>query len=483
MGRIYKITLKDPSVAEKLPHIFPGSGKAFYISAANHKRLIEEKIAFSVLGEIDTDALTNHIVYPFKNFLYSTPTAGAVEEIFAKLHAVSDGGVLKYAVYTGRSIPPDPDSFYMDALGGQRRYQWKIIDRREQEISLADTFPHLIRRIQDSNTRVVASFGAGGLRFFAHGSAMKFFNATGISEHIDEVWGTGGGAFSAYGFARGVPPEVFEQKGYDLYREQYRYDHATLRGRIRSWLKILSAQFNSDLLKRYSDHILKMHMIISQLVSQRPLVIPFYCVAHNTKRGHNEVFSPVPQEITSAEDFIHHIDPIESIIAMSCIPLVHTPESLRKSMDSGFYMDGSIAEDTSLFSIYKKWKLDRTQRREKRERLLIISLNTFPQMAKNEWFMRRYVDRILPLNLYRALMQISDIVITARYHEHAEILSSMAGVEILRINFPLETSSFLDGRVIPTIIQNAQTSLLKELQSVEYKLAEAERLSSASGYR
>lgn len=474
MGQIYKIKIQAASLPEEWPHLFPGRSGTYYVSSANHRRLAEANARFMTLGSIETDALSGHVIYPFKNFLYSTPSPEALEEIFAKLMAESDGGLLKYAVYVGRGTPLEEGAFYLDTVGGQRRYQWRIVDTRSEETSLADTFPHLIGRVMNPDARVVVSFGAGGLRFFAHGTAMKFFNATGLLPRIDEVWGTGGGAFSAYAYAKGVPPEAFEQKGYDLYHEQYRYDRSTFSGRLLRLFSALLAQFNADLLKRYSEHILKMHMIISQMVKDRPLLTPFYCVAYNPARGHNQIFSTVPQELPTPDDFITSLDSVESIIAMSCIPIVHIPEHLRKSSTAGFYMDGSIAEDTSIFSIYRKWMYDRRLGLEKRRKLLIVSLNTFPQMAKSQWLMKRYVDRLLPLNVFRAIMQLSDIVVSARFREHAEILSLMSGVEVLRINFPLETSSFLDGRVIPTIIQNAQTSLLKELRELECLLASSQ---------
>jgi predicted acylesterase/phospholipase RssA len=352
-----------------------------------------------------------------------------------------------------------------------RNYQWKIVSSKKGEKSLAETFPKLVELIHDKDTKVVLSFGAGGLRFFAHASMMKFLSAVKATPLIDEVWGCSGGAFSAYAYAMGVTPEDIEQKGYDLYHERCDLRFASSR-LAAAKMRIMDTIFpaSPNLLREYALFQITMRNALLQLIEGKQLEKPFYCTAYNVNAEHNDVLTPTQPLPERYKDFVMHADPIDSIIASSAIPVVFVPKAIRKGVHKEQYIDGSIAENIPLLPVYRKWEIDKEIGMEKRGKLLIIAINTFPKVAERPFFKRRFVKRMPFVDILRFGLELFDLVMNIRFDEEFESLSQDQRVKVVKINLPLKTPMLLNCKAIPTIIHNAQTDLMDELLKVEGSL-------------
>ena len=471
MPNIYEVQIKDPIVVAKFTHLFQTKTPTRYIiSEACLDLLKEAEIRPKIIKTIDISRIEQHIIYPYRNFLYSTPDQGAIDEISAKIVASERDGKLPYAIFFGRNPELAPGAFILDRVGRQRNYQWKIVDAIEKQKSLAETFPKLLRLMEDEDTKVVLSFGAGGLRFFAHPSVMKFINAIRAKSYIDEVWGCSGGAFSAYAYAMGATPEDIEQKGYDIYHGRCDLRFALSRfeiTRMRLLDRILP--LSPNLIKEYALIHLMMRNALSQLVTSKELEIPFYCTAYNIQKEHNDILSPLKLP-KIYKDFIIHAKAIDSIVASSTIPVIYVPKMIRSGFHKEYYIDGAIAEDVPLLPVYRKWTIDRANQVEKRKRLLILAINTFPRVANRHWLRYGFFKKMPFMKLLRYTLRIFDLFMNIRFDEKFETISQDPKVKVLRINLPLNTPAFLDCKAIPTIIYNAQTNLIKKLLEVEGSL-------------
>jgi len=469
MAKIYEIRITDPVMIEGFTHLFPSKGHDLYFVSSSNLEILESAgIKHKVIKEFDTEPIEGHIIYPYRNFLYDTPDHGAIDEICAKLKSLEQKGKIPYAVFLGRNPDLQPDAFILDRVGRSRHYQWKIVATKKGEKSLAETFPKLVERMHDKDTKVVLSFGAGGLRFFAHASVMKFLAALRATSLIDEVWGCSGGAFSAYAFAMGVTPEDMEQKGYDLYHERHDLRSTTSKYSAAK-MRIMEAIFptSPNLLQEYAMFQLIMRSALLQLVEGKELEKPFYCTAYNVNTEHNDVLTPVEPLPERYKDFVIHADAIDSIIASSAIPVVFVPKSIRKGIYKEQYIDGSIAEDIPLLPVYRKWVIDREIGTEKRGKLLVIAINTFPKVAERPFFKRRFMKRLPFMDILHFGLELFDLILNIRFDEEFETLSHDQNVKVVKINLPLETPALLSCKVIPTIIQNAQTNLMGEFLKVE----------------
>jgi len=471
MSVIYQIRLKDISAARSFTHLFRvGNTSRFIVSRANLEYLKMSGVKLSVITEFNTGPIEQHIIYPFRNFLYSPPDALALDEICAKIKSLAMVGKQPYAIFLGRNPELEAQAFILDGIGRKRNYQWKIVYTKAREKSLERLFPKLIKQICSEDTKVVLSFGAGGLRFFAHASVMKFINAIRARSYVDEVWGCSGGAFSAYAYAMGVSPDDIEQKGYDIYNGRADLKLATSKFTAIKNL-IIDAIFpaSPSLLKEYAQLQMTMCNALTQLVAGRKLEVPFYCTAYNVRKEHNDVLTPLPL-LGCYKNFIFQADPIESIVASSTIPIIYIPKMIKTGKASEQYIEGSIAEDIPLLPVYRKWVIDKKTGLEKRKKLLIIAINTFPEIADRPWLKGAASKKIPFGDLIRFGLMLFDLVINIRFDERFESLSQDRHVRVIKVNLPLQTPALLDCKAIPKIIYNAQMNLIQKLREVERAL-------------
>ena len=138
-----------------------------------------------------------------------------------------------------------------DILQGKRRYLWKIhLDENNfKKIKLKESFPSIKKWFTDPNSKVVLSLGAGGLRAHAIPTIFKILDFLGVRDHIDEIWGSSGGALIGGYYAYGIPPLLIESIGYDFYNE--RHEEFVIKGSLFKSIKTFLDQPNKKNLNEY----------------------------------------------------------------------------------------------------------------------------------------------------------------------------------------------------------------------------------------
>jgi predicted acylesterase/phospholipase RssA len=470
MATIYVIQLENVAAASRFPNLFPKGGNRHIASETSCDLLRTTHVPFTVVERVDTEPLEKRIVYPLQSFLYSTPERGAIDEICAKILASEEEGKLPYAIFLGRNINLQPGAFILDRAGGKRNYQWRLSYTKEKQKSMEETFPKFLRLVSDFNTKFVISFGSGGLRLFCQPSMMKFINGIKAKKYVSEVWGCSGGAISALCFSMGVEPEAIEQKGYDIYNERFQFKLAPS-AFVVAKNTILSALMPTppNVLKGFISAQETMQKALTSLIGDQKIEIPFYCVAYNVKRRRNEILTPLHVTEKSYQDIIVSTTPIDAVIASSSIPVVYVPKAIQRGAQKETYIDGATAEPVPLLSIYRKWLIDRQQGIEKRK-LVILAIDPMSSSGKQSWIMKHVISKIPFAELARFGLGVFGLMMRARINNQIEVLKEDKNVKVLIVSLPLSTSTLLDIKKIPTIIQDAQTVLLEQMLKMEESL-------------
>jgi predicted acylesterase/phospholipase RssA len=361
-------------------------------------------------------------------------------------------------------------AFFLDRAGGKRQYQWRLSYRKTPVKSLAKSFPKLLRRIRDPETKVVLSLGAGGLRLFAHASIMKFIDTIGARDQIDEIWGCSGGAIAGLVYSMHVPPERMEQVGYDAYNRRFRVTLTpSLLGVTRNLILDTFLPASPELVKGFVSVQQTMQMMLARLTEKRKAEIPFYCLAYNVKRQQTQVLTPFPVNKRFYKDMIVRANPIDAIVASSSIPFMYTPKVIRRGKNEEHYIDGATIEEVPMASIYRKWILDHRYGLEKRSKLLILAVDLFPRLAQR-WLDYPLVNRVPLVDFINFGLRLIDLVRRARIQDQTEALRMNKNARVLQITLPLKTLSVLNTRDIPVIIKSAQTSFLEQMLEIEKSL-------------
>ena len=469
MATIYVILLETVAAASKYPNLFP-KGENHIASQTSCDLLKAAHIPFSVVEAVNTEQLEKRIIYPLQSFLYSTPERGAIDEICAKIFASEEEGKLPYAVFLGRNLNLQPGAFILDRPGGKRNYQWILSYTREKQKSMEETFPKFLHLVSDVNTKFVISFGSGGLRLFAQPSMMKFINGIKAKRYLSEIWGCSGGAISALCFSMGVEPEMIEQRGYDIYNERFQFKLAPS-AFVVAKNTLLSALMPTppNVLKGFISAQETMQRALTSLIGDQKLEIPFYCVAYNVKRRRNEILTPLPVTEKSYGDLIISTSPVDAVVASSSLPIVYVPKAIERGDQKETYIDGATAEPVPLLSIYRKWLIDRKHGIEKRK-LVILAIDPLASPGKQGWFMRHIVNKLPFAELARFGLGVFNLIMRARINNQIEMIKEDKNVKVLMVSLPLTTSTLLDIKKIPIIIQDAQTVLLEQMLKIEESL-------------
>lgn len=472
-----KLRKAQVSAQERLlSHLFPIEQHRYLISAATLALLEQEQLRFRVERHHDGDALSQRIIYPKESLLHAPPDQGAIEEVCAKLMAASVAGTPPYAVYLGRNPQCEAGAFFLDRVGGKRHYQWKLVVGKPTEFDIAASFPHLLKAMRDPDTKLVVSFGAGGLRLFAHPAMMKFLNLLKAREAIAEIWGCSGGASAGLAYAMGVAPETIENEGYDIYNQRYKISFSPSFFSVAKNV-IMDALFPSspDLLRGFASCQHALQTALSRLTAGKELDIPFFCVAYNVKRETNQILTPLAVDPAIYNDSVITVDPIDAIVASSSIPILYVPKVIRH-FDGGeeHYIDGAVAEELPLLSVYRKWQTDKQHGLERRKKLLILAVELFPKTVPR-WIDSSIARRLPFVDLLRYALGIVSYMRGARLHDQLEPLRKDHDVTVWRIACPLKSRALLDIRAIPPIISSAQAAFWGELEKLEASLAEQSR--------
>lgn len=310
------------------------------------------------------------------------------------------------------------------------------------------------------------------MRLFAHPSIFKLVEELGGKDAIDEVWGCSGGAIAGLAYCLGADHEVLEEEGYKMYHNKYSVEFLPKRGS--SLKKMLFNRFlpeRSVGLKGFVALQNTLQTSLERVAKHKRPTIPFYAISYNVSLKKNEVLTPEKVQTGVYDGLIKRCSPIDAVLASTAIPILFVPRIIKRGRTPITYIDGAVAEELPLPSIYTKWQLDREAGLTKKKRLFILTVNLFPELAK--WKLLRYSAlRRIPLVEYLSVIaRVADLVRLSRIKEHVRSITTDPSVEVAVVTLgALQKSGFLNPEIIPTVIDKAKGTFFKELRSIEQRL-------------
>jgi hypothetical protein len=401
---------------------------------------------------------------------FSLPHDGAVTDwppedarlaVLARLLAEERANGSVEIRFLGRNRVVPPDGFALDRAGGQRRYVWQIVPAEVHTArpAVQERFRALRAVCQDPDARVVLSLGSGGLKLFAHATALRLFESLGVAEHFSEVWGSSAGAMAGLLYAQGLSPHAIEQMGYDLYTG--RVDLALrpsklqfLRHLVRDVLPALGAAGAG-----FVDVADGLSRMLERYCGDVEPRLPFYCIAFNLRDCQSDVLTagPVPPHL---RELLVQADARAAALASSSVPLLFVPRVIRRISHDAHYIDGSTTEDVPLHSVVRKWDLDRAAGVERRERLVIV----YVKLTGGLETYRTHPGRIGKLRL---MQTVAAAGIETMHRRDLELLRMRPDVRLLGLELSDSNPDFFDTRRIAEFIRSAKECFPEQLVQLE----------------
>jgi len=452
------------------PLRFQAPDGSFYLTDEELLEARELGLRFEIVRRVQEAELPVRFSLPHDGAVNDWPPEDARLAVLARLLAEdrANGSVNIRFLGRNRSIPPD--GFLLDRAGGQRRYAWQVVPAEVHAArpALHDRFSRLRAVCADPGSRVVLSLGSGGLKLFAHATAIRLFETLGIAEHFAEIWGSSAGAMAGLLYAQGLSPHAIEQMGYDLYT-----------GRVDLALRPSKLQFLRHLVRDAllpslgsagagfvdcADGLSRMLERYCGAVEPR---IPFYCIAFNLLHCRAEVLTPgdVPAHLAG---LLVQTEARSAALASSSVPLLFVPRVIPRLGHTSHYIDGSTTEDVPLHSIVQKWDLDRAAGAEKREQLVIV----YVKLTGGLESYRSHPGRIGKLRLMQTVAAAS---IETMHRRDLELVRGRSDVRLLGLELGDSSPDFFETRRIAEFVRAAKESFPEQLAVLEERLRAEER--------
>lgn len=333
--------------------------------------------------------------------------------------------------------------------------------------SLSQRYPRFLETICRPDTKVVVSFGSGGVKLFGHPSVMKFLDSLGARPHIDEIWGCSGGAFAAFAYSLGIPPEEIEDLGEKLFRDG---NALALAPSTWSILKIMMrSMFTADGHSGFGGFLSieqSFRQLVTMMIDGKPLQIPTFGVAFNIVDRRCNTLTPLSFPHDHYRGLIVQAPMLDILMASSSVPILYTPKRIQSDGGERVYLDGSITEAVPLLSVYRKWILDRELGLEQRQKLLILGIDTITINSAPGWFFQKLLNRIPLMDLLLFGSEIIGFMKHAKITVDAKILSEDPDVSVFMLGLPLSGTPF-GRRMIPTMIQEARDAVIEGMDRIE----------------
>ncbi len=470
MGVIFRIEIDDgalesgeisPFSAELDPLRFRADDGSYFLGEPDLALLRQRGLRFKVIEKHREDELPVRIILPDAGAVNNPPPVDARLSVLAKLLAENraDGSVHVRFLGRNRSLPPD--GFMLDRAGGSRRYIWQLIPAEQaNSADLGDRFRALRSLFGDPRTRVALSLGSGGLKLFAHAAALRLLERIGCLDDVDEIWGSSGGAIVGLLFSHGLSPQAIEQAGYDLYSGRYSLNLfpsklQALRRLARDTLLPTESRKNSGFIDCSEGLSSMIGRYCSSLRTRRPL----YCPAFNLRESRTQVLTPeaVPAHL---EELCVQTGPWDAALASAAVPLLFIPRDIRIRGEDVPFVDGSTTEDVPLWSIARKFDLDRAAGAEQRERLVILYVKLTPQVGQ----CRQTTGHVSKL---RVIQMVASASIDTMHQRNAELLRQRSDVHLLPLEIEDLGVDFFDLDKIPSALRSAKERFPLQLAAIE----------------
>lgn len=475
MGRVYRVAVELPpemrdlsaEAAERLDLVFRfrASDGTYLLGAHEFDEARASGFSLRVISTYDEREIPVRFLLPHDGAVNNHPPEDARLAVLARLLAEERASGDVHIRFLGRNRKVPPDGFVLDRAGGKRCYVWQAVPAREAEArpQLAERFRALGELFRDPETKVVLALGSGGVKLFAHAPVLRLLERLGLDEHIDEIWGSSGGAVVALLYSHGLSPQAIEQAGYDLYTGRYDLaihpsTFAVLRNLLRDTLlpssRAVSAGFvdlTGGLGRMLDDYCASIH-------SRRP----FYCIAFNLDECRSEVLTPV-EVPPHLRGFALQTDAREAVLASAAVPLLSVPQRIARNGHEVMYVDGSTTEDVPLYSVARKYDLDREAGVEHRKRLVMLYVKLTHAPAQ-------YRGVREPFGKIRLLQVVASAGIQTMHERDVALLEGRDDVQLLGLKLEESSPDLFDTSRIPAFIRAAKECFPEQLAAIERTL-------------
>jgi hypothetical protein len=276
------------------------------------------------------------------------------------------------------------------------------------------------------------------------------------------VWGSSAGALVALLYCHGLSPHAIEQTGYDLYSGRW---DLTIRPSTFQMLRhlvrdaILPADDATS--AGFVDCTAGLQRMLAQYCDEIDPIRPFFCTAFNLDRARGEILTPGPIP-PHLKDFLYASNAREAALASSSVPLLFVPRALEIEGRRMHYIDGSTTEGVPLWSVAKKWDLDRSAGVEPREKLTILYVKLGDSDMAHSFGGR--------MSKLRLLQTIATAGVETMFQRDLELLGRRGDVELLPLELLDPRPGFFETRRIPEFIRIAKETFPEQLALIEDQL-------------
>ncbi len=473
LGKIYQVAVDLPpeirklpaEAADRLPFRFAADDGTYFLGGDELEAARATGRRVEVLRSLDEADLPVRFFLPHDGAVHNPPPEAARLAVLARLLAEERAGGDVHIRFLGRNRSVPPDGFVLDRAGGQRHYVWQVVPAEELEGSadVRERFRELRSLFQRPDTKVVLSLGSGGIKLFAHAPVLRLLERLGCAEHIDEIWGSSGGAVVGLLYSQGLSPHAIEQTGYDLYTG--RYDLAIQPSRfalLRQLLRDALLPSPSAESAGFVDLTGALSRLLDHYCASRQPGRPFYCLAFNLTECREEVLTPGPVP-AHLEELVVRTEAREAALASAAVPLLSVPRRVERDSGAVSYVDGSTLEDVPLYSIARKWDLDRRAGAEMRSHLVILYVKLTQTVSQYRSFSGR-------IGKIRLLQTVAAAGIQKMHERDVDLLSRRPDVRLLRLQLSEGSPDFFDLRRIPAFIRTAKECFPEQLAEIEKNL-------------
>ncbi len=452
------------------PLRFQAPDGSFYLTDDELLEARELGLQFEVVRRITEAELPVRFSLPHDGAVNDWPPEDARLAVLARLLAEDRANGSVHIRFLGRNRTVPADGFSLDRAGGQRRYVWQVVpaEIHAARPALHDRFQRLRAVCADPGARVVLSLGSGGLKLFAHATAIRLFETLGLADHFREVWGSSAGAMAGLLYSQGLSPHAIEQLGYDLYT-----------GRVDLALRPSKLQFLRHLVRDallpalgssgagFVDCADGLSRMLERYCGSIEPRIPFYCIAFNLLHCRAEVLTPnvVPAHL---QELMIQTEARSAALASSSVPLLFVPRVIQRQGHTSHYIDGSTTEDVPLHSIIRKFDLDRAAGLETRERLVIV----YVKLTGGLETYRSHPGRIGKLRL---MQTVAAAAIETMHRRDLELARKRPDVRLLGVELRDSSPDFFETRRIAEFVRAAKECFPEQLAAIEERLRAEER--------
>jgi predicted acylesterase/phospholipase RssA len=438
----------------------------YYLPFDDAAEARQRGVRMAVLRSLAESDVPVEFVLPHAGAVCDHPPDDARLAVLARMLSEERAGGDLRIRFLGRNRSVPPDGFVLDRAGGKRCYVWQVIPGSEaaNAAGLRDRFRAIRELFGDPDSRVALALGSGGLKLFAHAPVLRFLEAIGCAEHVDEIWGTSGGAIAGLLYALGLSPQAIEQSGYDLYSGRYKMSLTPSR------LQVLRHLLRDTLLGSSTPGFFDAAGPLSRMIETYCASLgprqPFYSVAFNLSDCCSQVLTsePVPDHLS---DWVVRTDAREAALASSAVPLLYVPRTIRDGESETHYIDGSTTEDVPLYSVARKWDADREAGVESRRRLVILSVKLTGGVNQ---YRSSHAHAHARVGKLRMLQVVAAAAIETMHRRDVALLEQRPDVELLALELGNSPPDFFDIDRIPQFVAQAKESFPPQLAAIETEL-------------